>query len=205
MLELAFGSSITLRNFKKDSAFLHSHSLYYPGGSKLQQITGYEYIDTNNDWKILQTNKNKINDNDNNDNDNIHYVHNGDIIRLNHLETDVNLLATSYLPPLAYFTEPLFEVSGGNKSILSAGDIIDHWEIITIKDLNGYKGDRIRSFTTLFQLRHVVMDCLLTSTNKRLPRWAYKQLEIACIRESNNKSDPSTLWSIDTHNNIHCK
>ncbi|CAO3631730.1 unnamed protein product [Cunninghamella blakesleeana] len=196
-LELAFGSSITLKNYKKDGSFLHSHPLYYPKGSRLQQVTGYGYNDTNNDWKIIETNNNNMNE------QNIHYVHNGDIIRLNHLETDINLLATSYAPPLAHFTEPLFEVSGGNKSFLPPGDIIDHWEIIIVKDLNGYKGDRIRSFSTLIQFRHIVMDCLLTATNERLPKWGYRQFEIACIRDNNNKTDPSTFWSIDAHKNIH--
>ncbi|KAI9308658.1 Dolichyl-phosphate-mannose-protein mannosyltransferase-domain-containing protein [Cunninghamella echinulata] len=195
-LELAFGSNITLRNFKGEKPFLHSHPNYYPYGSQLQQITGYYYNDTNNEWTILSTDK------DNHIEKNSRYVHHGDTIRLNHIATNINLLATSYPSPLSLYTdELLFEVSGGNKTILS-GDIIDHWKITTVKDINNYKGNKIHSFTTLFQLRHVVMDCLLVSTDNILPKWGYKQLEIACIRDG-NENDPSTFWSIDMHKNIH--
>ena len=46
-------------------------------------------------------------------------------------------------------------------------------------------------------LIHVFTDAALLTTNKELPDWGYKQLEVACDRES--KDHRSALWVVDDH------
>jgi len=51
--DIAFGSSITLRNNGNGGVLLHSHVQEYPSGSKQQQVTAYSHLDSNNYWTIL--------------------------------------------------------------------------------------------------------------------------------------------------------
>lgn len=88
---IVYGSLITLRHLDSVNGYLHSHKAFYPEGSQQQQITLYPFRDDNNWWRILKANETEqklIEDLMANDNKTpLQYVRNGDLVRLEHVET----------------------------------------------------------------------------------------------------------------------
>ncbi|KAI8092816.1 Dolichyl-phosphate-mannose-protein mannosyltransferase-domain-containing protein [Halteromyces radiatus] len=201
-LELAYGSKLTIKNFGYGGGLLHSHIQKYPEGSKQQQITCYHHKDDNNHW-IIKTPRNGNpddyeggSDNDNNENTPIRYVTDGDVIRLMHAPTNVNLHSHPISAPV---TTGQWEVSGyGNDTV---GDLQDNWKVEVVDDLaKGNDQHRIRSLTTRFRLRHVQQGCLLTANNVILPQWGFKQVEVYCDKR-NRLDDPHSWWNVEEHYN----
>ena len=78
---MAYGSVITLKNFRTGGAYLHSHWHLYPEGvgARQQQVTTYSHKDENNMWIIKKSNVNPE------PADPVEFVRNGDLIRLQHV------------------------------------------------------------------------------------------------------------------------
>ncbi|ORX57625.1 PMT-domain-containing protein [Hesseltinella vesiculosa] len=196
-LELVYGSRLTIKNFGYAGGLLHSHSQTYPEGSKQQQITCYHHKDDNNHWVIKAprtgdgTTIEEINDEE------ARFVKDGDVVRLMHLKTGRNLHSHPVAAPVS---NSQWEVSGyGDEEV---GDLQDNWKIEVVDDLvhRDTETGHIRSLTTLFRIRHVSQNCLLTADNTVLPQWGYKQIEVYCDKR-NNDDNPHSWWNIEEHFN----
>lgn len=111
--EVAYGAIITLKNHKTGGGYLHSHFHLYPkgAGARQQQVTTYTHKDDNNKWLI------KPYDRESFGKKNVTVVKNGDLVRLEHLQTRRNLHAHNEKAPI---TVKHFQVTGyGEVSKLS--------------------------------------------------------------------------------------
>lgn len=106
-LDVEYGAELTLKNDIISGGYLHSHRHIYPKelGPAQQQITSYiDLRDPNNIFIPLRTRQVR---NDRLFGDNL--VRNGDVIRLEHNETEVNLHSHNFPAPI---TRNQYQVSG---------------------------------------------------------------------------------------------
>ncbi|ORX46526.1 PMT-domain-containing protein [Hesseltinella vesiculosa] len=213
--ELVYGSNLTLSSYARGTVLLHSHPSFYPEGSKQQQVTGYPHEDSNNNWRLMKphdldyVNKRtngEITENDTvpEDDPNPDVLRHGDVIRLVHGITSVNLHSHKVVPPMATLAKmegkEFLEVSGYGNHIRRLGDINDHWEVDVVYQ-NGMSIDkaedkRVKVFSSVFALRHKTTGCRLALTEEILPAWGHNQFEIACAMEY-ERDDPYTLWAVN--------
>lgn len=101
--EVAYGAVITLKNHKTGGGYLHSHFHLYPKGvgARQQQITTYTHKDDNNRWVVKPYDRDAK--------DNVTILRNGDLVRLEHLQTRRNLHAHNEKAPI---TVKHFQVTG---------------------------------------------------------------------------------------------
>ena len=102
-IDVAFGSTITIRHVNTQGGYLHSHPHNYPGGSKQQQITLYPHMDSNNDWKIvpmLDPNKQDA-ANATDPLKTLTYLTPGSVFRLQHARTGKHLHSHDVRPPVS--------------------------------------------------------------------------------------------------------
>jgi dolichyl-phosphate-mannose-protein mannosyltransferase len=198
LLELAYGSKLTIKNFGYGGGLLHSHIQKFPEGSKQQQITCYHHKDDNNHWIIKAPRGSNAEDYE--EADTIRFVKDGDIIRLTHANTNVSLHSHPISAPI---TTGQWEVSGyGSETV---GDEQDNWKVEVVGDVaKGNDQKQVRSLTTRFRLRHVQQGCLLTANNVILPQWGFKQVEVHCDKR-NRVDDPHAWWNVEEHYNDKCK
>ncbi|KAI8391371.1 Dolichyl-phosphate-mannose-protein mannosyltransferase-domain-containing protein [Radiomyces spectabilis] len=195
-LELAYGSVVTIKNIGYGGGLLHSHVQTYPEGSRQQQVTSYHHKDRNNEWQVRFA-RNSPQENlkvqEASEETVVRFVKNGDVIRLYHPATQRNLHSHRIPAPL---TSSQWEVSGyGNDTV---GDLKDNWRIEIVKDPSTNENQRVQALKTTFRLRHVLLDCLLTTNGVSLPAWGFRQLEVGCDR-SNHTDDSRTWWNIEEH------
>lgn len=190
-LEIAVGSRVTLKNMGYGGGLLHSHVQTYPDGSNQQQVTCYHHKDANNDWFIYPNRHEPEYD----ASGPLSFVGDGDVIRLIHGQTGRNLHSHAIPAPI---TKSQYEVSCyGNITI---GDEKDHWAVEVVDDVASRDRSRIRTLTTAFRLRHIVLGCYLRAGNVNLPQWGFKQIETTCVKE-NNPRDVYTHWNVESHFN----
>jgi dolichyl-phosphate-mannose-protein mannosyltransferase len=188
-LEIAYGSKATIKNMGYGGGLLHSHVQTYPEGSSQQQVTCYHHKDTNNDW-FFYPNRD---DEDYDEQAPLRYLADKSVIRLIHGQTGRNLHSHEIGAPL---TKGDKEVSCyGN---ITVGDAKDHWQIEVVRDAASRDRSRIRTLTTAFRLKHQLLGCYLRATNKNLPQWGFKQIEVTCTKD-NNPRDAYTHWNIESH------
>lgn len=171
--------------------FLHSHPQRYPlryddgrVSSQGQQVTGYAFNDTNNNWEILPTVPL-----DADAKDDQYVVKSGDIIQLRHVQSDSFLLTHDVASPLLATNEEFTTVPPE----LAAGD--RHNDTLFELQLdNGIVGDPFRTKSSLFRLIHVPTKVALWTHSKPLPDWGFKQSEV-----SGNKkvAETSNIWIAD--------
>ena len=201
LLDVAFGSKISLKNMGWGGGLLHSHVQTYPIGSGQQQVTCYHYKDNNNEWNVMP----RWDEPPYNPNGPIKFLAHGDVIRLVHVPTTRNLHSHSVVAPV---TKLNWEVSGyGNETI---GDKHDYWVVEVVddikrgRDVKKYGRDdergRIHSLTTRLRLRHEDLGCYLRAANSILPQWGFKQVEVSCDK-ANNPRDAHTYWNVESHSN----
>lgn len=194
-LEIAYGSKLTLKNMGWGGGLLHSHVQTYPVGSNQQQVTCYHYKDANNEWTVLP----RWDEPAFNPNGDLHYLKDGDVIRLRHAMTTRNLHSHTVLAPV---TKLNYEVSCyGNDTV---GDNHDYWKVEVVDDIKRSHVDRIHSLTTRLRFRHQALGCYLRAANAILPQWGFKQVEVSCDKE-NNPKDIHTYWNVESHWNDRCK
>lgn len=190
-LEIAYGSRATIKNMGYGGGLLHSHVQTYPEGSGQQQITCYHHKDANNEWWFYPNRTEPEFDPTSKE---IKYVRHGDVLRLIHSQTGRNLHSHDVAAPVSKSAK---EVSCyGNATV---GDEKDHWKVEIVKDVSS-KSDKtqVRTLTTSFRLKHVVMGCYLRAGNVNLPQWGFKQIEVTCVKE-NNPKDTFTHWNVEAH------
>lgn len=179
---LAYGAEVTIKNNRIGGAYLHSHWHLYPEGVgvKQQQVTTYSHKDSNNKWLI----KRGLDDDDSGDK----FVHDGDLVRLEHIATKRNLHSHFEAAPV---TKKHYQVTCYGEN--GTGDANDIWQIQ--KENSKADGDdRIYTVRTRFRLVHYLTKCALHSHSKQLPKWAYEQLEVTC---NPKLFDKNNYWNIE--------
>ncbi|TPX43477.1 dolichyl-phosphate-mannose---protein mannosyltransferase [Synchytrium endobioticum] len=193
-LEIAYGSKITLKNNGHGGGLLHSHVQRYPSGSEQQQVTCYHHKDANNEWIVKKAwgaetaGETYVGEPE--------FVEDGHIVRLVHALTTRNLHShVTHKAPVTTFD---YEVSCYGNTTL--GDKNDHWKVEIVNDVLVSHTKRVRSLTTRMRFRHVISGCLLRSHNVILPQWGFKQAEVVCQKEAEDRS-PFNMWNVEKHIN----
>ncbi|KAF9104382.1 hypothetical protein BGX29_001976 [Mortierella sp. GBA35] len=189
-LSVAYGASVSIRHQGTKGGYLHSHASVYETGSKQQQITLYPHKDTNNDW-IIQKRDGTVPEE-------LEYIQHGDIVRLMHVSTDKRLHSHEHKPPMTE-DENHFEVSGyGYKDF--PGDANDEWRVVIVEGNDDVSTKSLHTLHSKFKLVHVNMNCDLFSHKVKLPKWAFEQQEVTCMRSA---VVGKTTWVIESnqHNN----
>ncbi|KAJ3023940.1 hypothetical protein HKX48_009148 [Thoreauomyces humboldtii] len=193
--EIGFGSNVMIRHENTNGGYIHSHKHYYPTGSKQQQVTLYPYGDTNSILTILPP---LIFDNGTAENPeitNFTRVKHGDIIRLEHVHTQMRIHSHDHRAPVTD-TKVHAEVSGyGAPGFL--GDTNDHWRV-EILNLDP-KHPELRALDHKFRLIHQNTGCALFSHKVKLPEWGFGQQEVTCA--TNGKKELSS-WRIDFNDHM---
>ncbi|KAG0279176.1 hypothetical protein BGZ96_002031 [Linnemannia gamsii] len=176
-LGVAYGATVSIRHLGTQGGYLHSHPSNYEAGSKQQQITLYPHKDTNNDW-ILQKQDGTVPDK-------LEYIKSGDIIRLKHVQTLKRLHSHNHKAPVTE-DENHFEVSAYGGSDVHPGDINDEWklEILEYEGKDKAAGQNLHTLRSIFKLSHPNMACELFSHSVKLPKWAFEQQEVTCMRSA---------------------
>lgn len=60
--------------------------------------------------------------------------------------------------------------------------------------IGGSEGDVVETVTSKIKLHHYFMKCVLTCSNKQLPKWGYEQQEVSC---NPTVRDPNALWNVE--------
>lgn len=182
---LAYNAEVTIKNNRIGGAYLHSHWHLYPEGvgAAQQQVTTYSHKDSNNKWIIKQGLQDQpVVD---------EFVHDGDIIRLEHVVTQRNLHSHFVSAPV---TKRHYQVTCyGEKGI---GDANDLWVIQKeqSRTSNSDTDDRVYTVKTRFKLIHYLTNCALHSHSKQLPKWAHEQLEVTCNPKLHDRNN---YWNIE--------
>lgn len=177
---------ITLRH-KETKAYLHSHLANYPlryddgrVSSAGQQVTGYPFNDTNNNWQILpavafpQGEVKGVR------------VKNNHQIKLRHVKTDTILLshdvASPHYPTNQEFTTVSLELAAGDRNADTQ---------FQLQLVSGKAEAEWRTKAGLVKLIHVPTKVAMWSDSAPLPDWGFKQQEI-----NGNKKilDAANVW-----------
>ncbi|KAF9909488.1 hypothetical protein EC991_008470 [Linnemannia zychae] len=185
-LSVAYGASVSIRHQGTKGGYLHSHASVYETGSKQQQITLYPHKDSNNDW-IIQKKDGTVPES-------LEYIQHGDVIRLMHITTNKRLHSHDHKPPMTE-DENHFEVSGyGYKDF--PGDANDEWRVEIVEGRDEESGKFLHTLNTQFKLVHTNMNCDLFSHKVKLPKWAFEQQEVTCMRSA---VVAKTTWVIESN------
>ncbi|XP_060522792.1 protein O-mannosyl-transferase 2 [Cylas formicarius] len=178
--QVAYGSVITLKNHRTGGGYLHSHYHLYPEGvgARQQQITTYTHKDDNNKWLVKRYNMDKTED--------VVIVRSGDLVRLEHVSTKRNLHSHKEQAPV---TKKHYQVTGYGEN--GTGDANDVWKILVIGATDGVE---VTAVTSKLKFVHYLQSCVLTTSGKQLPKWAYEQQEVSC---SANLRDPNGWWNVE--------
>ena len=188
-LPIHYHDAITLRH-KETKIYLHSHPDKYPlryddgrVSSQGQQVTGYPFNDTNNQWEVLPqkpfAEKDKLN----------HPVRAGDVIKLRHTVTDKILLshdvASPYFPTNQEFTAVSHELANGDRFNDTSFELrVEHAK----------PKAPFMTMSSHFKLIHFPTKVAMWTHTKPLPEWAYKQAE---INGNKNVMQSSNIWYTD--------
>jgi len=158
-----------------------------------QQITLYPHKDTNNDW-IIQMKDGTVPEG-------LEYIKNGDIIRLMHISTHKRLHSHDHKAPVTE-NENHFEVSSyGYEGF--PGDVNDEWrvEIVDQEGKDPQSKEMLHTLQSKFKLVHTQMNCDLFSHKVKLPKWAFEQQEVTCMRSA---VVAKTTWVIESNTHSLC-
>lgn len=183
--EVAYGAIITIKNHRTGGGYLHSHWHLYPEGigAKQQQVTAYSHKDENNKWMIKRFD---IQPNPSSKDFQVELVHNGDLVRLEHVITTRNLHSHKEIAPV---TKRHQQVTCYGEN--GTGDANDVWRIEII---GGKQREVVSTVKSKLRFIHYLSGCALHSHSKQLPKWGYEQMEVTCnpnIRDKNN------VWNVE--------
>ncbi|KAJ8941353.1 hypothetical protein NQ314_010416 [Rhamnusium bicolor] len=110
----------------------------------------------------------------------------GDLIRLEHIATKRNLHSHKEQAPI---TKKHYQVTGYGEN--GTGDANDVWRITIIGAQNGAD---VTAVSSKLKFVHYLQSCILTTSGKQLPKWAYEQQEVSC---NPNLRDPNGVWNVE--------
>lgn len=188
-VDIQYGDYITLRH-KDTKVYLHSHPDKYPLryedgriSSQGQQVTGYPFNDTNNQWQILPGTPNSDSTQEGQP------VLNGDVVQLRHIVTDTMLLthdvASPFYPTNQEFTTVALDLAAGDRH---------NDTLFEIRMEQGKQGQPFRSHSGQFKLIHFPTKVAMWTHTTPLPEWAFKQAE---INGNKNVQQSSNIWYVD--------
>uniref|UniRef100_A0A8D8ZZ10 Protein O-mannosyl-transferase 2 n=1 Tax=Cacopsylla melanoneura TaxID=428564 RepID=A0A8D8ZZ10_9HEMI len=183
--QVAYGAIITLKNHRAGGAYLHSHWHLYPKGlgARQQQITTYSHKDENNRWLIKTFDNSWMEENGTGT---VRLVKHGDLIRLEHIMTRRNVHSHREPAPV---TKKHNQVTGYGEN--GTGDANDVWKVLIV---GGKDGDVVNTVSSKLKFVHYLQHCILTTTNKQLPKWGFEQQEVTC---NPNLRDKNSLWNVE--------
>eukprot|EP00092_Neocalanus_flemingeri_P019544 GFUD01021174.1.p1 GENE.GFUD01021174.1~~GFUD01021174.1.p1 ORF type:complete len:722 (+),score=149.03 GFUD01021174.1:268-2433(+) len=184
--EVAYGALVTLKNHRTGGGYLHSHFHLYPEGvgSKQQQVTTYAHKDENNFFVMKKWNEEPPN---NTDIDAVvDLVKNGDLVRLEHLQSKRNIHSHNQPAPVS---KRHFQVTGYGEN--GTGDANDVWRLEVI---GGKEGEVVNTVTSKLKFHHYFVKCVLTCSTKNLPKWGFEQGEVSC---NPTTRDPNAMWNVE--------
>ncbi|KIW51430.1 hypothetical protein PV05_10150 [Exophiala xenobiotica] len=193
-IDIQYYDYITLRH-KDTKVYLHSHPDKYPlryedgrVSSQGQQVTGYPFNDTNNQWQILPDTPTP------DASQSGRPVLNGDVVKLRHIVTDTMLLthdvASPYYPTNQEFTTVPLDLAAGDRH---------NDTLFEIRMEQGKKGQPFKSHSGQFKLIHYPTKVAMWTHTTPLPEWAFKQAE---INGNKNVQQSSNIWYVDDIPNI---
>ncbi|OAL23568.1 hypothetical protein AYO20_10964 [Fonsecaea nubica] len=193
-IDIQYYDYITLRH-KDTKVYLHSHPDRYPLryddgriSSQGQQVTGYPFNDTNNEWQILPNGQQPDSSMAGKP------VLNGDIVKLRHVVTDTILLthdvASPYFPTNQEFTTVPLDVAAGDRH---------NDTLFEIRMEQGKKGSPFKTMSGQFKLIHYPTKVAMWTHTTPLPDWAFKQAE---INGNKNAQQSSNIWYVDDIPNL---
>nr|CAD7256108.1 unnamed protein product [Timema shepardi] len=180
--EVAYGAVVTLKNHRTGGGYLHSHWHLYPEGvgARQQQVTTYTHKDDNNLFRIKKYNSDPV------DSALVELVNHGDLVRLEHVTTRRNLHSHKEPAPLS---RKHYQVTGYGDN--GTGDANDVWKVLIV---GGRDGDVVTTVSSKLKFIHYLQHCILTSSGKQLPKWAYEQQEVSC---NLNMRDKNAFWNVE--------
>ncbi|KAJ2629001.1 hypothetical protein H4R22_003574 [Coemansia sp. RSA 1290] len=190
--DVFYGSEIRMRTTNARSGYLHSHlhPWKHKEGSGQQQVTIYSFADANNLWTIEPA-YNKTIDQSNGPVP----VRNGDVLRLKHKATGRYLHSHNKRPALSS-DKHKFEISAYGFANFT-GDSNDNFrlEILDSSEPN------LQAINSKFRLIHTNLNCAVYNSRKKLPKWAFGQIEVNCMH---NCMPRMSTWHIEhaRHPNI---
>ncbi|KAJ1665276.1 hypothetical protein EV178_003334 [Coemansia sp. RSA 1646] len=189
--DVFYGSEVRLRSSNAASGYLHSHThnWQHEKGSGQQQITLYGFADQNNIW-IVEPAYNTTVDSSNGPVP----VGDGDSIRLRHKITDKYLHSHDKKPALSS-EDHKFELSGYGFPGF-AGDSNDNFKVEILSGDKAMEGSdkTVQSIYTRFRLIHQNLGCAVFNSRKKLPKWAFEQTEVNCMR---NCRPRMSTWHVE--------
>ncbi|ANB10931.1 dolichyl-phosphate-mannose-protein mannosyltransferase PMT1 [Sugiyamaella lignohabitans] len=203
--DVAFGSEIALRHWNTQGGYLHSHDHMYATGSKQQQVTLYPHKDHNNAW-VLE-NATALEEYETDAHGNITatnylkppvFIKDGAIVKLRHKSTFRRLHSHDVRPPVSE-QEHHNEVSAYGYEGFD-GDANDNFRVEILEKYSepGVARERVRTLQTKFRLVHTMTGCHLFSHAVKLPKWAFEQQEVTCIKGG---TLPNTIWYVEDNVN----
>lgn len=199
--QVAYGGAVTLKNHKTGGGYLHSHSHLYPkeaGGAMQQQITTYTHKDENNRWlvKPYDRESGEQEEEPGSSGDVVRLLRHGDLVRLEHTQTQRNLHAHREQAPL---TKKHFQVTGYGEN--GTGDANDIWRVLivgaadpTVAAARGEITEPVLTVTSQLRFVHYLQNCVLTASGKQLPKWGFEQQEVSC---NPNVRDTNAVWNVE--------
>eukprot|EP01083_Nonionella_stella_P066080 173769_1 len=169
-IKIRYGSRVVLEHVNTHYR-LHSHHLYYPTGSKQQQVTCFSGQDSNDYWVVKPSHGDK------------HSlklwqqeVTNGAIIQLQHWNTGCYL--HSHADVKSAVTQQ------GEVTCYWGRDTNNNWKIqFKNEGVKGWlRGNKIN-------LIHCNTNCTLHSHNNQYPDWGHKQQEVTAYKARDTNDD----------------
>ncbi|KAJ1642863.1 Dolichyl-phosphate-mannose--protein mannosyltransferase 1 [Coemansia asiatica] len=189
--DVFYGSEIRIKSTNARSGYLHSHShaWQHAKGSGQQQITIYGHADQNNIW-VIEPAFNTTVDTSNGP----VAVAGGSVVRLRHKITGKYLHSHDKRPALSS-QETKFELSGYGFDNFP-GDSNDNFRLeILSGDKNEPGSDKhVQAIYTRFRLIHTNLHCAVYNSQKKLPKWAFEQIEANCMR---NCMPRMSTWHVE--------
>lgn len=202
-VDVYYGSQVSLRQFKNEGGYLHSHPHLYPEGSKQQQVTTYHHRDENNNFIIRrafvvnETYKRTDEDNADDEIESLDPLKHGDLVRLEHVMTGRFLHSHPVQPPIAD-KDHNYEVSGYGMHANKFSDLNDNWRVEIVNEKGEPVGRAKEPIQAVAKIRlvHQNIGCVLNCANRALPEWGFKQSEVTCGRET---LKTNSIWFIETN------
>ncbi|KAJ2893937.1 hypothetical protein IWW38_002730, partial [Coemansia aciculifera] len=177
--DVFYGSEIRIRSSNANSGYLHSHThnWQHDKGSGQQQITIYGHADENNLW-IVEPAFNTTVDSSQGP----VKVPTGTKLRLRHKTTGKFLHSHDKRPALTS-DDQKFELSGYGFPGF-AGDTNDDFKLEILSGDKNQVGssDHVQAIYSRFRLFHPNLQCSVYNSRKKLPKWAFGQIEANCMR-----------------------
>ncbi|KAI7831049.1 Dolichyl-phosphate-mannose-protein mannosyltransferase-domain-containing protein [Kickxella alabastrina] len=189
--DVFYGSEIRLRTTNARSGYLHSHAhlWQHSKGSGQQQVTIYGHADANNLW-VVEPSFNRTVD----ESKGPVPVRGGETIRLKHKITGKYLHSHDKRPAMTS-SDTKFELSGyGFKDF--AGDSNDDFTLEILAGDSRHPGseEQLQAIYSRFRLIHRNLQCAVYNSRKKLPKWAFEQIEVNCMR---NCMPRMSTWHVE--------